>query len=91
MFGKRLYAWKTIPMSRLLGGDVGDVLAADDDPSRGRPVEAGDQPQRGRLAAARRAEERDELAARDVEVDAVERDDVAEPPVQLPELDVGHR
>ncbi len=91
MFGKRLYAWKTIPTSRRFGGTSRDVLALDEDPPRGRPVEAGDQAQRCGLAAPGRAEERDELAALDVEVDAVERDDVAEAAVQLPQLDAGHR
>ena len=42
-----------------------------------RLLEAGDHAQRRRLARARRAEQREELAVRDVQVDVVDRDDVA--------------
>ena len=44
---------------------------------RVRLLEAGDHAQRRRLARARRAEQREELAVRDVQVDVVDRDDVA--------------
>ena len=52
--------------------------AVEQDPAGGRQLEAGDHPQRRRLARARRAEHREELAVADVEVDAVDGDDVAE-------------
>ena len=42
-----------------------------------RPLEAGDHAQAGGLARARRAQHREELAAPDLEVDPVDRDDVA--------------
>ena len=90
MFGNRLYAWKTIPMSRLFGGTSVMSLPSIDHPARGRPVEARDEAERGRLAAARRPEQRDELARRDVEIDPGEGDDLPEPAVQLLQLDVGH-
>ena len=64
MFGKRLYAWKTMPMSRWFGDDARHVLAVDDDRGPRRAVEAGDEPQRRRLAAAGRPEQREELALR---------------------------
>ena len=65
MCGNRLYAWNTMPMSRLLVGHPGDVLAADLDPARVGVLEAGEQPQRGGLAAAGGAEQRDQLAGLD--------------------------
>ena len=86
MFGKRLYAWKTIPMSRLFGGTW--VMSLPSTTIRpGRPVEAGDEPQRRRLAAAPTAEQREELALLERDLDPVERDDVAERAVQALELE----
>ena len=57
--------------------DRGDVGAVEQDPAGGRQLEAGDHAQGRRLARARRPEHREELAVADVEVDAVDRDDVA--------------
>src|SRR6478609_1665763 len=57
--------------------DLGQVAAADDDPSGGRGHEARDHSQRSRLAAARGAEEGDELALRHLEIEIVDRDEVA--------------
>ena len=83
MFGKRLYAWKTMPMSRRLGGTrVMSLPSTRIAPGVGA-VEAGDEAERGRLAAAARAEQGEELALLEREVDPVERDDVAERPAQL--------
>ena len=59
--------------------DRGHVLAVEQDAARGRQLEAGDHPERRGLARPRRTEHREELAVADVEVDAVDGDDVAEP------------
>ena len=91
MFGKSEYAWKTMPMSRLFGGDARDVLAVDDDPARVGAVEAGDEPQRRRLAAARRPEQREELALAELDLDAVERLHGAEVAVEVLQFEVGHQ
>jgi hypothetical protein len=56
---------------------AGDVLAAQLDAPRVGTLEAGDDPQRRRLPEPGRAEHREELAARDLEVDRVDGDDVA--------------
>ncbi len=56
----------------------GDVLAAQLDAPGGLRLQPGDDAQDGRLAAARGAEEADELALRDLQVDALQRDEVAE-------------
>src|SRR5690606_8177096 len=51
----------------------GKLLAAEQQPAGGRPVEAAEDVEQRRFAAARRAEEHDELALRDSEVDAAQR------------------
>ena len=56
---------------------VGDVGAAELDPALVRALEARDQPQRRRLARAGRPEHREELTGTDLELDAVDGDDVA--------------
>ena len=65
-----------------LGGDRAagplDLLAADLDRARVGALEAGDQPQRRRLAAAAGAEQGADRPLGDVEVEAVDGDDVAE-------------
>ena len=61
-----------MPILRWLGGDVGDVLAVDDDRALGRPLEAGDHPQDRRLAAAGGPEQGDELALLERQVDAAD-------------------
>ena len=63
--------------SRSNGGDVRDVRAVEQDPAGGRGLEPGDHPERRRLARPGRAEHREELAVADVEIDPVDRDDVA--------------
>ncbi len=81
----------------LVGTRPGQVGVADQHPPRGRLLEAGDHPQRGGLAAARRSQEREERPPRDVEVDVVDGDEVAEglgdllePEVSLGFLETGH-
>ena len=75
MFGNRLYAWKTIPMSRLFGG----TLVTSSPSTSTRPavgiVEPAEDSQRCGLAAARGPEQRDQLTVPDLEVEAGERDD----------------
>ena len=73
---------------RWCGGDVRDVDPVEQDAPARRALEAGDHPQRRRLPAAGRAEQREELARRHVEVDAVDRDVVAELLAQLLEPDL---
>jgi hypothetical protein len=55
------------------------VLVIDHEPSLGDLLEPGDHAQRRCLAAAARAEHGEELTLLDVEVDSVDRGDVAEP------------
>ena len=76
----------------LVGRQPGDVLALQLDAPGGRLLEAADHPQRGRLAAAGRAEQAEELAVHDLEVDVVDREDVAEGLRDLdqPNVDVLH-
>ena len=57
---------------------LGDVVAAEEDAAVGRVLEAADHAQRRGLAAAGRAEQRVERAARDLEVERVDRGHVAE-------------
>ena len=90
MFGNSEYAWKTIPMSRLLGGiPVMSLPSTTIRPSSG-PVEAGDEAERGRLAAAGGAEQREELALAERDVDPVQRLDGAEVAVEVLQLEVAH-
>ncbi len=62
----------------VVGGDVGDVLAGEQDRPRRRLLEPGDHPQHRRLAGAGRAEQREELAGSDRQRDTVDGHDVAE-------------
>ena len=55
----------------------GDGLAVDADLAGSGPVEAADQVEQRRFAGARRTDDRDHLAALDVEVDGIERHDLA--------------
>ncbi len=70
---------------------VGDVLAGEVDAALGRVLEPADHPQRRRLAAARRAEQREERALRDLEVERVDGDHVAEALGHAVERDVRAR
>ena len=60
------------------GGMRGDVLAVEDDPARGRLVDAADQVEDRRLAGAVRADDREDLALLHVEADVVDGVDAAE-------------
>jgi hypothetical protein len=71
-------------------GQARDVAAVEMDAAGGERLEARDQPQQRRLAAARRADEHGELAARDRQVDALDRLDVAELLLDALELEKGH-
>jgi hypothetical protein len=73
----------------LVGRQVGDVAAAEEDATLGRLLEAADHPQRGRLAAAGRAEQRVEGAALDLQVEPRDGDRVAELLDDPLEADVG--
>src|SRR3989442_5927248 len=61
----------------LVGRAVRDVGSAELDATFIGPLEAGDESERRRLAGAGRAEQSEELAARNLEIDPVDRDDVA--------------
>jgi hypothetical protein len=61
----------------LVGRVARDVAAGELDGARVRALEAADEPQRRRLARPRRAEQREELAGADLEVEPLERDDLA--------------
>ena len=65
-----------------------DVDVVEHDPAARRPLEAGDHPQGRRLAAAGRADHREELPGGHLQVDAVDRGDLAELLRQLLELDL---
>ena len=56
----------------------GDVDVLEEDPARGRLVDAGQDVEEGRLAGAVRADQADDRAARDREVDVVHGDEAAE-------------
>ena len=58
--------------------DAGDVAAVQPDRPRGGLLEPGDHAQGGRLSRARWTEHAEELAVGDLQVDAIDRDDVAE-------------
>ena len=68
---------------------VRDVDAAELDRALGRLLEAADHPQRRRLAAARGPEQREEAAARDVQVERVDGDLLAEALGHAAQRDVG--
>ena len=57
---------------------VGGVLSIEQDAALVGVFEAGDDPEQRGLAAAGRAQQRDQLARREVQRDAVERDEAAE-------------
>ena len=63
--GNRLYAWNTMPMSRLLAGSAVTSLPPTSTWPGVGVLEPGEHPQRGRLAAAGRAEQGDQLAGRE--------------------------
>ena len=63
----------------LVGRQVGDVAAVEEDAAGVGLLEAGGQAQHGRLAAAARAEEGEELALPEPEGDVVDGPDGAEP------------
>ena len=54
---------------------AGDVLATEDDSSRGRLVDTGQHVEEGRLARPVRTDQRDDRPGRDREVDVVGRDE----------------
>ena len=58
----------------LVGREVDERLAVEDDVTLGRELVPADHPQRRRLAAARRPEQDDVLAVVDVQVDVVDGD-----------------
>jgi len=77
----------------LVGRAVRNVGSAELDATFIGPLEAGDQPERRRLAGAGRAQQGEELAGGNLEIDPVDRDDVA---VRLadagePDIDFGRR
>ena len=71
-----------------VGRQLRDVLAAELDAALVRLLEARDHAQRRRLAGAGRAEHGEELAAPDLQVDAVDRGDVAVALAQPGDADV---
>jgi hypothetical protein len=71
-----------------VGRRVRDIGAVEQDATLGRLFEAGDHAKRGRLAAAGGPEQGKEFAAADVEVDAVNRGQFAEPLGQLDQQDL---
>ena len=86
MCGKRLKAWKTMPMRRRIRLTStparGDLVAFDDDPAGVDRLQQVDAAQQRRLARARRPDEADDLVLRDGEVDAAQDLDGAERLVQ---------
>ena len=78
-----------MPSRRRSGGTknpargVADDRVADADAAAGVLFEPGHHAQRRGLAAAGRPEQRDELAALDAQIDAVDRDKVAEVPAHI--------
>jgi hypothetical protein len=70
---------------------IGHVAAAQEDATAGRQLEAADHPKRRGLATAGRPEQREELARVDLERHAVHRADLAEPLLQVDQLDLGRR
>ena len=63
------------------------LLAVDQRPPGSRLLEAGDDVEQGRLAAAGRAEQADEIIGLDVEIDVVQRQQVAAAPLVGKHLD----
>ena len=75
----------------LVGPRPGEVGVTDHHPPGRGLLEAGDHPERGRLAAARRAQQREERPSWDLQVDVVDRGEVAEPLGDALELEVALR
>ncbi len=65
-------------------------MPVEDDVTRVRPVEARDDVERGRLPRPVRPDQADDLAGVDVQGEAVEREDSAEPAVDVSELEERH-
>ena len=82
MCGKRLNAWKTIPIPRShlvhVHARRRDVVAVDDDASLVDRLEQVDAAKERGLAGARRADQADDLVLVDGEVDAAQHLDLAE-------------
>ena len=80
--GNRLNCWKTIPMRlphpRDVGAAAGDLAALEEDPARVERLEQVDAAQQRALPAAARADHDEHLAGRDLQVDPVEHEVVAE-------------
>jgi hypothetical protein len=74
----------------LVGAQVADRLALEQDLAGVQWVKAGDRAQQRGLAAAARAEQREECAARDVDADVLQRDMRAIGLADVPELDMAH-
>src|SRR5690606_22945114 len=70
-----------------LGRHVGHVPALDDDAALVRVLQARDDAQQRRLAAAARSEEGRQSARGDRDADVLESDEVAEPLVDVVDLD----
>jgi len=79
---RRLQGSREAEPDALVGRLVGKVALAEQDAPCVGPLGAGEQAQRSRLAGAVRANERRRLATRELEREAVERDDPSE---RLPE------
>ena len=74
----------------VLGGDIVDQAVPDIDVALGQLFQAGQQTQARRLATARRSNKDQELFVRDVNVQVVDRHDIAEPLDDVLVLDVCH-
>ena len=78
-------AWKVRPSpsrARRCGGSVADVPPVQQHPALGGPAQPGDQVEQRGLAGAVRPDHAEELPRREVEVDAVDDGDLADPPGQ---------
>ena len=74
----------------LFGGQVGDILAVEEDLALGNLFETGETAQQGRFAAARGAEQGDELAVLHAQIDALEDMGGAEVLVDIFKLNIRH-
>src|SRR5262249_15622786 len=74
----------------LLCGNVGDILPVEHDSPRRRRLQAGNQPQQRGLAATARTQQKKQLAARDLEIDRIQRQRRAVALRQVFESDLGH-
>ena len=95
MCGKRLYDWKTIPISPADAVHVdargGHLLAGHHDASRVDRLEEVHAAQEGRLAGAGGADQADDLVLGQGQVDAAEHLELAEGLVDALELECGSR